>query len=132
MISGTHLGAALGRFGGPKMGSKMVKMATWRPKQAVQKLIEKGSGRKSGKKGQRSGNRAGIGGKRGRLGRLLKGLEGEGAADLSKQSRARFQQNCEDNLTRPAPLRGAADLTAARIPPSRILKLGKWNSGCPK
>ena len=37
MLFGTHLGAVLGRYGGPKMESNIVKIATWRPNKAVQK-----------------------------------------------------------------------------------------------
>ena len=64
------------------------------------------------------------------MGRLLKGLEGVGLADL--EGRSGFHKNYTelgDDLTRPAPLRGAADLNAPRIPPGQTCNAGKLVPG---
>ena len=66
---------------GSQNGIKNVKSR----KKSGSKIDQKRSGRKT-QKGQRSGNAAGIGGMRGPLGRLLKGLEGVGLADLEGRS----------------------------------------------
>ena len=83
MISGNRLGAVLGRFWGPQMGSNMVKFATWRPGKAVPKSIEK---RRANKKQQerptgrqRSGNGARIGRKARAAGETFEGFRGGGA-----------------------------------------------------